>query len=469
MYHFKQTTAVIILVIAGITLNAQTTNFQSHIVDNDFAGPAGIYATDIDNDGIIDIVSAGADANTIAWWQNDGNSPVVWTKHIVDDNFATAIYVTADDINGDGHMDILAAGWDENELAWWMNNGEYNIEWTKYTVKQSFVNAHEIMAYDIDLDGDLDIIGVSAGLHTISWFENNGGVPVNWIEHIIDTSFGGARSVDASDIDGDGDIDLCGAALEDNEIAWWLNDGGVPINWTKITVTPYFSMSHKIHLTDMDMDGDIDILGTGYLSGISWYRNNGGDSITWDRQIITGNSTTVIAWAVDLDLDSDKDIIASSQGSGYLSYYINEGNNSLDFDFNLLEYFPGAWPLHYGDIDLDGDPDIVSGGNSANEIKWFQNDIITSDIAWIDDSNIRIFFNNISREIVINLDKPIDYNNRLIAYDLSGKKLFTIQLDSKINREVILKLPASVGNSKLIHVILTSNNIVVGSETISLN
>ena len=40
-------------------------------------------------------------------------------------------------------------------------------------------------------------------------------------EHNIDATFGGASSVFAADVDGDGDTDVLGAALEDDDITWW--------------------------------------------------------------------------------------------------------------------------------------------------------------------------------------------------------------------------------------------------------
>ena len=42
-------------------------------------------------------------------------------KHTVDDNFGEASDVTMADVDGDGDLDILGAGWTANEIAWWEN------------------------------------------------------------------------------------------------------------------------------------------------------------------------------------------------------------------------------------------------------------------------------------------------------------------------------------------------------------
>ena len=43
----------------------------------------------------------------------------------------------------------------------------------------------------------------------------------SWTKRNIDTSFDGATAVYAIDVDGDGDIDVLGAADTANDITWW--------------------------------------------------------------------------------------------------------------------------------------------------------------------------------------------------------------------------------------------------------
>ncbi|MCD4683190.1 MAG: VCBS repeat-containing protein, partial [Bacteroidales bacterium] len=247
----KNTCFLLALLLIALNVFAQEITFTTHIVDNNFDGPAGIFVADINNDGNEDIISAALDAGTIAWWENQPGDSITWQKQIVDDNFIGAIYVSAYDVDSDSLTDILGAAYDGKEIAWWHNDGGNPIQWTKQIIESNFTDAHEIMAYDVDKDNDMDILGVSAGLNTIAWFENDGNYPVQWTKHIVDSSFAGARSVDAGDLDGDGDVDLAGAALSDNEVAWWRNDGGSPIEWTKFTINSTFTYSHKVHIADI--------------------------------------------------------------------------------------------------------------------------------------------------------------------------------------------------------------------------
>ena len=45
----------------------------------------------------------------------------------------------------------------------------------------------------------------------------------NYIEHVISNGFNEAIFVDSGDIDVDGDVDILGVAFYGNMIAWWEN------------------------------------------------------------------------------------------------------------------------------------------------------------------------------------------------------------------------------------------------------
>ena len=74
----------------------------------------------------------------------------------------------------------------------------------------------------MDGDGDVDILGAATTDDDISWWEND-GTPNNsdWTEHSIDASFDDAQHVSAADVDSDGDLDILGVARTGDEITWW--------------------------------------------------------------------------------------------------------------------------------------------------------------------------------------------------------------------------------------------------------
>ena len=70
VFH-KRTHISIIALFCSLLLQSQGISFSSQIVDDNFDGPGGIFVGDINNDGDIDLVCGGRDANEIRCYRND--------------------------------------------------------------------------------------------------------------------------------------------------------------------------------------------------------------------------------------------------------------------------------------------------------------------------------------------------------------------------------------------------------------
>ena len=141
------------ILFVGFSSLGQDISFTTHIVDESFPQSAGIFIKDIDQDGNNDIIAASVDDHIVAWWHNSGEVPPDWEYFEIDNSFNGAIYVFSEDIDGDNDPDVIAAGWDINTVAWWRNDGGNPVQWTKFIIDNNFLQAHEVMAFDVDKDG----------------------------------------------------------------------------------------------------------------------------------------------------------------------------------------------------------------------------------------------------------------------------------------------------------------------------
>ena len=367
------------LLLTMATQGAADVPLTPYTIDGNFDGPGSVYACDVDGDGSTDVLGAATNANQIAWWDNGGGTPVTWTKYLIADAFSCAISVYAEDMDGDLDMDVLGAGWWRNQIAWWRNDGGNPIAWTKQAIANSFNWAHEVYACDVDRDGDADVLGASAANHTIAWWRNDGGSPVVWTAQTIGTGFTGARSVRADDLDGDGDIDVVGVALVANETSWWRNDGGNPIVWTKFVISNTFGQPHMVRTCDVDGDHDLDLLAAGYLPGeLAWWRNDGGNPVVWTRfTVVSGFTGALTIEPADLDGDGDVDILGTAEGVDDIAWWSNEGGDPIVWQLHMIDdNFTDVWPAYAADIDGDTYTDIVAGGGL--EIRWWKNGLALS-------------------------------------------------------------------------------------------
>lgn len=416
-----------------VLLNGQL-NFVEHIVDDNIHGTASVYVCDVDNDGDLDILGASMEENTIDWWRNDGGSPLQWTRLIIASYFIQAGSVFASDLDGDSLIDVIGAARVGDEIAWWDNDGGGNpATWTKYIISSGYDLAHEVYACDLDQDGDQDVLAAASDDNEITWWRNDGGSPVQWTEQAIDTTFGGAKSVHVADFDDDGDLDVVGAAMLDNDITWWRNDGGDPIEWTEFLIAGGFYYAHRVQAIDLDRDSLIDVLGAGYYANtIAWWRNNGGNPIYWTYHTIgTGFSGACIAQGIDLDGDADIDVVGTAQAGNQVAWWRNDGGSPIQWTKFVIDSLPRAWPLYCCDLDQDGDTDVVSGSSWAgtNEVKWYENQgsAVVEAEQEIQHPRISITPNPSTKGVEIKYNLLSASSVSIKIYDISGKLVKALQ------------------------------------------
>ena len=60
------------------------------------------------------------------------SSGTVFERHVIDGDFDWATYVDCLDVDGDEDLDVLASGWNANEVAWWENVEAFGLKWKKH-------------------------------------------------------------------------------------------------------------------------------------------------------------------------------------------------------------------------------------------------------------------------------------------------------------------------------------------------
>ena len=215
----------------------------------------------------------GADSyGYITWWENMDGSGTRWTERIIQEYFgegSSAYSVYSADVNGDGCMDVLGAAMCDGLITWWENVDGSGTSWTEHTVSGNFSNAESVYSADVNGDGCMDVLG--AGSSGITWWENDDGSGTSWTEHTFD-DFRGATSVYSADVNGDGRMDVLGAAsYSTDDISWWENLDGSATSWTKHTVDGDFFQASSVFSADVNGDGCMDVLGAAI----------GADDITW--------------------------------------------------------------------------------------------------------------------------------------------------------------------------------------------
>lgn len=235
--------------------------------------------------------------------------------------------------------------------------------------------AYEIYPCDLDGDGDLDVVGASFGDDTIGWYENLDGLGNFGTRQIISTNADQALTVNAADIDGDGDLDVISGSQADAKIAWYENDGLGNFGPQQIITTNTTSV-HDVYGTDLDGDGDIDILAAVFGSNtVAWYENTNGQGNFSSAKIISTLEITPFAvYPVDLDGDGDMDVLCAAwQGNRIIWFENLDGDGNFGPSRVISINANATQSVFAADIDDDGDMDVLFTSLVDDKVAWHRN------------------------------------------------------------------------------------------------
>ena len=176
----------------------------------------GVSAVDVNRDGIMDIACGGF------WYINVKGLPNRWLKKQFSSLDKTKLAVG--DINNDGYPDIVLAEGeaDNGRLCWYSGPG-----YEEHYIDINLFHPHSLMIEDFDHDDHQDIVVGEMGLKDYAGkarliFYHNKGNGVEFEKSVISTGIPTHNSV-CTDIDNDGDIDIIGKSFATGLIGIWYN------------------------------------------------------------------------------------------------------------------------------------------------------------------------------------------------------------------------------------------------------
>jgi FG-GAP-like repeat len=286
-----------------------------------------------------------------------------------------------DDLDGDGHLDVLVSDIRLGALTW-IHRGE-DGRWREDVLGEVKAPARIAVA-DLDGDGDRDIAVASLGtivpteepVGALIVLENQGPKdPLHFVAKPLLKHVPRVPDVRAGDLDGDGDTDLAVGqfGLYKSGGAYWL-ERCANGNYKRHVLLQKNGVSH-VPLADLDGDGllDVVVLISQQHEEIVLFSNRGGGRFEANLLFkaphpMFGLSNCELC---DLDVDGDLDVVFANgdaldqdpfpkpwHGAHWLENRTEAGGRPR-FEHHELVRFPGAYCAVPGDLDGDGDPDLV--------------------------------------------------------------------------------------------------------------
>ena len=349
---------------------------EQQVVTRSAAFAESVLAVDLDNDGDVDLASASANDDKIAWYENTDGAGTFGPQQVVSTGADGAQCVAGADVNGDGMVDLVSASINDDEIAWYETTDQGGESFgSQRVVGVDADAARSVAAFDLDNDGDLDLVSASFDDDTIAWYENTDGAGTFGLQRVISTFANGAEFVTGADIDNDGDVDVISASYTDDKVAWYENKDGTGTFGPQQVVTSGADGAKSVVAADLDGDGNVDIASASFNDAkLAWYRNNGVGQFGVE-QVISSSAVGATSVAVaDIDGDGDVDMVVGAQITGEIVWHANEdGTGSFGPGQVVTSSADGLRSVVAADLDGDGDVDLASASFNDNTIAWYSN------------------------------------------------------------------------------------------------
>ncbi|MEM7391191.1 MAG: FG-GAP-like repeat-containing protein, partial [Verrucomicrobiota bacterium] len=209
----------------------------------DFAAPNGVELGDVDGDGDIDAVLLSTNNSFV--YLNDGIGN--FSQGDMIDSGSPMSDAAFGDLNGDGHLDLLATRSILSDLVY-LNDGSGGLMSTPQALGNLVPNSHGVELGDLDGDGDLDAI-VAHAFGVADRVYLNDGFGAFSTNQLLGSSW--SSDVEFGDLDGDGDLDAL--IVGDNDTIIYVNDGSGTFSTNQTTGLGGTDAA----LGDVDGDGDL--------------------------------------------------------------------------------------------------------------------------------------------------------------------------------------------------------------------
>jgi hypothetical protein len=339
-----------------------------------------IIASDLNNDGNMDIFSTSLNNFGIGVWL--GNGHYGWQADTPPESSASWQALAADvDLNFDGHPDIVAGSYSpgggvQNGIKIWVGRHSQPNIWSNWIYKP-LINGrfNKITHGDFNNDGNLDLVMTSddpsnEGIWVLAGNSTGDFEKVGNLVSAETNYF----SICTGDLNHDGLSDIA-AGKKSGGFDVFLT--GSDFTWSDNTSSITIGEVYDITAADVNRNGHLDlIIAQNYINpfnpGVVIYFNDGDGYFDEDRKLAL-DETIYNHWSVDvIDLDRNGilDIITTNTSGNPGTFYFYgflDSFGQLNYDFHIATVDPSGHDHNYGlavaDFNLDGQSDLVTGSD----------------------------------------------------------------------------------------------------------
>ncbi|MFG6080278.1 FG-GAP-like repeat-containing protein [Paracoccus litorisediminis] len=385
--------------------------FKQGLVLATAGNPMGVAIADVDGDGHLDVLTAGFSGVNVWLGSGDGSmtpAPLVPTP--------VSYRIVTGDLDGDGDIDFLTTNGSNDGVTVGLNSGDGTFTTSRVGVGSE---PRGLGLADLDEDGDLDFVSANFYGGSLSVMLGNGDGTFSPAAG-GDISDGPDRPVETTiaDFNGDGHMDLAVTDQSARNVVILFGHGDASFDAPVPVGTS--TLSNAITSGDIDGDGDIDLIVGQYGTVmVSVLRNDGTGQFSTDLTIAGSVNNSYDAALGDLDGDGDLDMVVTDAGSSFINVLFNDGAGNFALETgSTIAVGTSPTGVSLGDFDEDGDLDIATANLNSNSSHVLINTMATYSVGATSDLEEQA--GGAGGELVFTITRTATSESEVVSFALGG-------------------------------------------------
>ena len=282
----------------------ELTQPEKFYYDKGYSDAFASIGMDVNLDGWVDFVRVGFPGKEAQWFENPKNKNGHWKVHLIHPtvgNESAGFF----DVDGDGRPDLLGGNSSSKQITWFKApTSKEDLSWKQVAISEeqgpgADPFSHGLGLSDMNKNGRPDVI-IKEGW----WEAPSNPLQPGWTFHPAALGEASAQMY-AYDVDEDGDQDVISSSAHHLGI-WWheqLRDEQGSAHWVTHLIADQFTQTHALNFIDVNSDGYPDLVtGKRYFAHMGkdpgeydpavlyWYEFKPGKNPSWIPHLIDDNS-----------------------------------------------------------------------------------------------------------------------------------------------------------------------------------